>query len=541
MARSAKAELLRSITELLMIDDRFVDMGAQLEVYACKCGTDHSQIHDALEHEAVPAEVLPKVYGGRYDRLLRKYVGPPAKTELVKCHRGQVSLLTFDEKGVARVLALGAPGGGKTFAAVIRALLNCLERPNSTGGLVAPTNDRRRILWNEFMALVEPLGWIEYANESKKQIRLRNGCVIDVLAAKKPSAQHGNPLQGRSWDWAVVDESQNVDDDAQTEIDVRGRRAGTKYCVYETATNAQIPQFRIRLEKYKLSPVHRIIRYAGRENPFVEPGYWERLKSLMSEREYREKILVEDLPPEMLLYPRFSFAETIRPRPLNWADVTEQLVMQMFKLPGRRFVVAQDFGVLVNASILLKCYQEPNTGERLWWAVDEITTYRSGADQHAKALVSRYDASSLIVVADPHINSPDTDKSDYNQFKNAGLVIKTGSPAGERIPKKHRVGMVNALLEDATLQKKRRFFIDCDANRTASCPKLVQSFMAMQLGPGGEIEEVRKDHKDMSHWTAALGYGLFRWERVRGNDRIQFIRSGGEGDKNGHPNRLSRQ
>lgn len=462
--------------------------------------------------------LLPRVYGGRYDRIGRRYVGQPEQVQEISCHAGQVPLLTFDEPGVARVLALGAPGGGKTFAIIRRALLNALDLPNSIGGLVAPTGDRRQILWRDFLELVEPLGWIEDVSVSRKEIILLNRAVIQVLAAKKASNQYGSPLQGRSWHWACVDESQNVDDDSQVEIDTRGRRAGIRYIVFETATNAQVPSFRVRLEQYKSSPVHRVLRYAGQENPWVDAEYWERLRKLMSDRDYREKILAEDVPPELLIYPRFSFKDHLVKRPANLVDITERVTQERYNTP-RKYVIAQDFGVLVTASIVLKCYAAKG-GDRVWWAIDEITSYAgTTADLHARKLMQRYNAEDVLVIADPHFNTKEADKSDYHLFQREGLNIRPAVHG--KISKKHRIAMVNALLEDA--DGKRRLFIECDDNRNTPCKRLVQSFMSLQFNERGEAEADKKDYRDMTHWTAALGYGVFPWERVRGGQSLQVV------------------
>jgi hypothetical protein len=427
-----------------------------------------------------------------------------------------VPLLTFDDPGIARVLALGSPGGGKTFAIIRKALLLALDRPNSIGGVVAPTNDRRQIVWRDLVELLEPMGWIESVAETKKEITLANRTTFQVLAAKRASVQYGNPLQGRSWDWCCVDESQNVDDDSQTEIDTRGRRAGTAYRVYETATNAQVPAFRVRLERYKANPLHKILRYSGQENPWTALDYWERLRGLMSERDYREKILAEDVAPDLLVYPRFVYgtreaAGTVRPRPRT-PSITEQITAAKYGAP-RKYVVAQDFGVLVTASIFLRAWPGPRPGEVLWWAVDEITSWAgTTADLHARKLLQRYSPEDMVVVCDPHINSKDTDKSDYNLFRAEGLEVHPATHG--KISKKHRISMLNALLEDA--HGVRRFFVDCDEQqRRPACQKLVESFLSMQYDSNGESEP-RKDYRDMSHWTAAAAYGVFPWERIRG-------------------------
>jgi len=531
LPRSEKSLLREQIASLLRRDDRYIDLGAQLRVWRCPCGIPHREWPAGKPHDfaAEPAELLPTVYGGRYDRLLRKYVGEPKVIREIACHEGQIPVLTFDEPGVLRVLALGSPGAGKTFAAVRRALLMGIARPNSVGGLIAPTNDRRQILWRDFLEACPP-EWLEDVKTSKKEIVLANRTVIQVLAARASSAQYGSPLQGRSFDWAVVDESQNVTDEGHAEIATRGRRAGKRYIIFETATNAQVPAFRVRLESFKTAPDRRRINFTGFQNPWVEPDYWLRMKGDLSERDYREKILAEDVPPERLLYPRFDFAKTVVPRGQVPAfattdverqfysglrDVTEEITLKLYDRPCK-FIVGQDFGVLVNASVILKCYQN-RLGERLWWAIDEITS-NGETDIHARKILRFYNPAEIVVVADPHFNTKEADKSDYNIFKNAHLDTKPATHG--RITVEHRISMMNALLEDAV--GRRRFFIDCDANRQPKCKYLVQSLLISQRNEHGEPEKDRKSGiTDPSHWTSAVQYGMYPWEQIRAQGQAQ--------------------
>lgn len=541
MSRSERSLLREQIRSLLRADGRFVDMGAQLRVWRCTCGVAHreyarggSRHGQRHEGEAAPAELLPTVYGGRYDRLLRRYVGVPEQVREMKCHPGQVEVLTMDTTGILRVLALGSPGAGKTFAAVTRSLLMALARPNSTGGLIAPTNDRRQILWQAFLELVEPAGWLEDVSTTRKEITLVNRVIVQILAAKSSSKQYGNPLQGRSFDWAVVDESQNVDDEAHVEIAARGRRASKTFVIIETATNAQVPAFRVRLEHFKTNAQYRRINFTGYENPWIAPEWWERLRGDMSEREFREKVLAEDVPAEMLVYPRFQLAKTVAPRGVvpawvsdiqrrQWGklrDVTEQLTYERF---GRaaKYIIAQDFGVLVNAAEVLKAYRAAN-GDLLWWVIDEVTS-GGATDIHARKLLQYYDSDDVLVVADPHFNSKEADKSDYNIMRGEGLDVRPAATG--TISKKHRIAMVNALLEDAT--GRRRLFIDCDANGTPRCRMLTRSFLTSQYNDHGEPEKERKAGlSDPSHWTSAVGFGVFPWERTTSGGSVEYVGPG---------------
>ncbi len=507
------------VQELLMIRGRWIDTAIQLQLVR-RFGPGQTDFRGE--------EVLPSVYGGRFDRLLRMYVKPdesnggPLQAQIVQCHEGQLPLLLHNNPAHLRVVALGSPGAGKTFAAVRRALRNALDRPNSIGGMVGPTGDRRLILWRDFLELAEPLGFVKEVRPSKKEITLYNGTVIQVLAAGKPSRARGNPIQGRSWDWCVVDESQNVEEDAMAEISTRGRRAGSSYRIYETCTNASVPEFRLRLERYKESPQVTIVRFKGTMNPWVEPAYWERLRGDLSERDFTQLIDVEDVALEQLVYNQFVYGENLRPLPSphdpDWIDITKSLTLELYD-HAASWVVGQDFGVLVNASILLKAFRPrtpfgPDTKAPVtWWACDEITSWEQTASVHAMMIKERYpEVNDLLVIADPHFNTKEADKSDYHQFRQARLNI-VPSVHGQ-IPVKHRLTMVNSLLRDAN--KKHHLYISCDSTKRPSCQKLVEAMMSLQYDHTGRPQPPRKDRKDVTHWPDALGYGLYPFERLRG-------------------------
>lgn len=547
MPRGRRSLLIEEIEGLLRADgSRFVDMGAVLRAYRCTCNTDHVSWPAGRDHSpyfAEPAELVGRIHGGRYDRLLRRYVGPAQDLRELKCHEGQFQLLTLegddaygrrlDSPEVLRILALGSPGAGKTMGAVTRAILMALDRPNSTGGLIGPTGDRRQILWDAFLEIC-PQEWISSVRTSKKEITLANNTVIQVLAAKASSSQFGSPLQGRSFDWAVPDESQNIDDAGHTEIATRGRRAGGKYRIFETATNAQVPAFRVRLEQFKTNKLYRRINFTGFQNPWIEPEYWEKMRGEMSERDFREKILAEDLPPERMVYPRFNYSEHITPvgqipkwlsdiERKRWGrlrDVTEDITAERFSGRSARFIVAQDFGVLVNASVILKAFRN-SANELIWWATDEITTNNGATDYHSYALRKTYDPDDCAVIADPHFNSKESDKSDYNIFQEHGWKIWPAVHG--KITVKSRIAMFNALIEDAN--GSRRFFIDCDSTGKPRCKYLVRSLISSELDEQGLPEKDRKNGmQDPSHWPSAVQFGLYYWERTRGANRVEVVR-----------------
>lgn len=467
------------------------------------------------------AELLPRVYGGVYDKLRRRYVSPPVNVREIPVTRAQVPFVTGEDEGIIREMLLGAPGAGKTFALGDLGARWFLERPNSTWGAVGATNDRRMILWKQFLSLFAPFGWIESAPEKSKEIRLHNGTIIEVIAATAPSKQTGSPAQGRSWAGALVDEHQSIGKESHQEIDARGRRAGTKYKVGSSATNqTHLAEFRVELERFKVNANHRIHRVSGKENPFVDPAFYEGLRSRYSARDYEALIEGKDVPPEAVVYHQFSYTHNVRPRFANGVDITKRLTKQII---GRAYpyIAAQDFGVLVNATEILKAYQDPDTEETLWWVVDEIVSVRALAQAHARKILSKYPSDAVLVIADPHLNTKDADKSDYAAFRNEGLDIIRAREG--KIPIEARVSMVNALLSDA--DNVHRLFVDVDRHGEPVAPKLVQAFLTETRTADGRTEGRKDLVNDWSHYPSAVGYGLWKFERLRAkaSDSIKAI------------------
>lgn len=532
--KSQRRLLCEQITGLLAQENRLIDMAVRLRVHVKGPRGEHHPpapralaASEASRHQCPPGfgcYTLPRVYGGRWDRFLKRYIepNPPdlAITE-ISVHPGQLPGLLFDEAGVIDVLFLGAPRGGKTLGLIVGALLDSLERPMAQGGLVAPTSPRLGILWDDTIRLLGPLGWIAARRLSENEIHLHNGSVWKFVAAQSASRNLGVPLQGYTWAWARPDERQNIGDAAFAEILLRGASYGDAYRVRSSATNQNIAPFQRALDEYRSNPSKKLIPVPGKTNSFIADATWEAYKTSgnWAEEDYNRIINAEIIPAAGLIYKAFDGIESV-PRivPVR-RDITAELTHEIEggQGPAYPWIIGQDFGWQVNASVILKAYQDG--ADRVWFAVDELLTRGLTAAEHAQQLIAlmrrKYAAGpeQLYVVGDPHVNKPDTDESDYIQFRKAGL--RTRKASGSKIDIKHRFGMVNALLCDSS--RRRRMFIARDGNGTPCCPKLIESFKSYCFADNGKPEQYGKDsYRDPSHSSDALGYAVFPWEKMRG-------------------------
>lgn len=505
----------------------------------------HLHLRDTPEGKLGPA--LPGLFGGLWDRIACRYVDdanpsvlPKEGDELIdwldaevvarELHPGQVEAVLGNHDGLMRVMLLGGPGSGKTRGLSMVELKWCAQRPTTTGGMVAATSDRLYDpLWLDTLGVL-PKTWVERASEYEMRIDLVNGRRIEFVAAKEPSKLIGSAIQGKSWRDAGIDETQSIHDRSQMDVDERGRRYGTDYCVFETATRFGNPHFEDRLESYTPEKHAKIIKVSFRDNTFTDPAYFERMKDRYSERDFRRRFLLEDVAPENMAYPSYS-RENVRPAPIggNLEDVTRKITKELFgglagaPQNGAAWIVGTDWGTLCHASIWLKAFRDPkDPGRLLWWAMRETYTRSSSGDaargggataaDHMRRLMQFAHPSDFVVIGDPGINTKDTSKSDYHLARNEGVFVR---PAYFKpIEVKHRVSMFNVLCHDA--HGRRRFFIDCDDHGHPRCKDLAKHIRLVEIGPDGKLEGNRKNYSDPSHGPAATQFGMFPWERIRG-------------------------
>lgn len=510
MSATERQRLIKRLSQKLLPRHRLVPMWAQLRVW--RRGAD-GQAH--------PAELLPRLYGGVYDRLLKRYVRDakpgPGEVHEIPVHPGQLPLV-LHPGGKLRVMAFGGPGSGKTRAAVIWLVLAALTFPGKAFGNVGATGERTLRMVEAHHEVV-PSAWVDEESEhqGKRKHLWANGSRHDFRAAKEPSHAIGTPIQGVSWWRAVIDETQNVSDRAQRDVDERGRSAGGAYMIIETATNVDdLPGFAVKREEYKHAKNKQILRLNPMDNPWVELEYWDLIRENYTERQWRQRILSEDLEAESRTYYAFNFGVHVRPRPRQgdpeYVEITRQKTAER-GAEAREAIAGVDFGVLVNAAEMVRAYRHLPTRQVHWWVTGEITgSLTLGTGGFARQVVKAVggDPEDVVVYADPHVNTRDTDKSDIAQFRQRG--IETHPAGAPPIRVKHRVEMLNVLFDRCVL------FIDTVDGSSAACaPRLVQSLLTMQVDEQGNLEPIRKNgEKDPSHWPAALAYGLYPWNRIRG-------------------------
>jgi hypothetical protein len=505
--RSPRRALIERLRDRGDDTHRYIDCAVQLRVYRRGKGGD-----------AVPCELLPRAFGGVYDRFAAQYIAGrrPEKIHELKIHQGQLPL--FAEIGTARrrILALGAPGGGKTKGIAAVAVALSVRRANSLGGVIAPTQQSLGIIRGKILELLEPAGFVAEVSPGRNEIRLVNGTVLQFRGAARKSAATGSPIAGHDWHFAVEDEQNAIDDDALREVDARGRITAN-YQVFSSATNEALHQFQTRLQKYDANPQYVVHRFSGPDNAFTPLSYWEGLRADWSEEDYERYIRCLDVPKTGRVFPTFSYQLNTAKLPAANLDITGKLTYDKYRVPYQ-YVIGWDPGVIASASVVMKAYAGQGADERNWFVLGEITTRDATTEHHAADLVrwllsNGISLDSVLVLGDPHENK-DTDRSDYHQMRASGLTV-VRSNQGVQIERKHRISMTNALLKDAS--GRRRLYLAASELGPPRAQKLAECLGQLMYRPNGEIDYEHKTWRNLAHWGDALGYGLFPFEKLRGN------------------------
>lgn len=504
--RSPRKVYIERIHSLCVSDDadRFVDFACQVRLYKRDENGDPT-----------PDYWLPTVYGGRFDVLTGRYTGervPLEHVAEVSIHKGQLPLFNELRSTKRYVLGLGAPGGGKSLG--IAKIAQCLIalRPMSNGGIVAPTRDRLEVIWDKFLEILEPIGWISQVLPGKRIIKLRNGTKLKFVAAKKSSSKTGSPIAGKDWHWAIVDEQQNVDDEAMREVDARGRIT-KDFRIFSSATNEPIHEFQMRVRRYEASEAHVVIRFSGYDNCFTPLEHWEAAKANWNPDDFDRYIRCLDVPQEGRVYPEFSYTDSCSALPAR-TDITTSVTAKRYD-GSYKYIIGFDPGVICTASVILKAFSGERQDERLWMVMGEVTTRDKGTEWHAQELVKwlREHGSGpheVLVLQDPHENK-EADRSDLLVMRQAGFTVFLSN--GGPIERRHRISMVNALLMDVNRRRRLKLL-----NSSAGVPlanKLAES-LGNLMYKNGEIDMAHKTKYNLAHWSDALGYALFPFEQFRG-------------------------
>jgi hypothetical protein len=534
-------KLARRVNDRVYGFDRHVDIGVVLDVLRVD---PNGPI--ALDSGKRCSVVRSHRWGGVVDTkaTVPALVGPSRDPMRWVCSEAQEPIILHPDSVPLGDLVIGSEGSGKTTALAMWHHLRWIENLGEfrEGLQTAPTLERLGLVQREIGKLWRP-SWGYYANRDDfKGFELCDGTRIRFVSTAPRPQKQGSPIQGFNASWAGRDEAQDQTD-VHNDIESRGRAARRgRYKQLATATAKDDPHWREFRDGLIAGGAWSTCRLLVGESPFVAASFLaDKLRSGITDREFRRRYMAEDVPPETRLYSTWSREHNLRPVPLVGArKITSIVLRAKTGNPRHALLVGHDPGVAKSASVFLEAYQLPGEPDPVWWVRGELFTLHRSTEEHALEVlrIAKTFGCNLgptipeiaHVRAQPVGQSEDKPDLDvYRIFKRVGLDVraaqyrKDGTGTGH-IPRESRIEMVKRLLCDAA--GRRRLFVDCDELRRPVAPKLVEAFETMERDEQGRAERGPKDASDKSDAPCALGYGLWPFEKEAAGELRAAVRNG---------------
>jgi hypothetical protein len=499
--------------------------------------------------------------------------------------QAQADLILHDGP-IAWTLVQGSEGSGKTTVLAMWTAFRVLEHIGTTReiGLTAPTHGRMAHVRKK-IADHWPPRWCRFSVVDKKYTFLA-GPTVQLASAAQKSEEGGSPFQGFSW---VAQGGDEYQDHFKFDADLiaRGREAsavGVPYKRLETSTFKDSSAWRTfrAIAGSAVVPVNSnepegekrnlwyLTKLLGLESPFIGMDQWQAMRAGLTDREWRRRVLAEDVGPERQLYHTWERNEpandnarvlpaNLRPLPIGAVDVTRRELRAYANNAG--ILLGHDPGKRQHVTMFLKAYEFPENrrdqhGRPLpplvrWFVVDEVTSLstpdmpgydREGADPctveaHVAVVLNRLrtkwrcnlldaytggpsqNTPTALCRIDPHTNTGELHpgRTVKNRWKNAGIQALDAAYNDQQKPTpikvEERIDLLCTLLKNA--DGDRRLFVLCDDKGKPAAPKLVKAFETMERNEAGKAEWENKDNSDRSHWPSGTSFAVWLIEKPR--------------------------
>lgn len=565
-------------TQMSLIDQRalahYVDMGIELRVVE----------RDPNGQPLVPGNSEPmrvvgvhkfgglvKIYTDDTGTRTARIVGPSKNPQVWFASPAQADLIIHDGDA-PWVLVTGSEGSGKTTCLCMWVARMAIEHIGHEReiGITAPTFNRLTHVKREIKRWWRP-SWYRFSERYQK-FTFHVGPTVQLVSAVQRSEEAGSPIQGANWVAHAGDELQDHHE-REPDIEARGRSAPRGwYPRLNTSTFKDSPAWRtfrgkcVENARKAVGAIWHVTKLLGLDSPFISPRHWENLRDggTMTPREYRRRVLAEELGPEAQLYHCWDRGENgsgnLRILPslttsLGWEDVTAD-VLRPYAPQGVSLTVlaGHDPGKRQHVTVYLKAFRfqtDVRRGDRRprWYVVGETTSPDSTIEAHVAEVLKRLRSEwrcnevqrgpngqptiapapwQVLVRIDPHSKTGDEHpgRDFYSIWRSFGIVARAANYDGDKpaqIKVESRVNLVNTLLcaISDTEEGTRRLFVALDENgnpltkNPGQAEHVIDAFESMERNDRGEAEWEPKDRHDKSHWIAALGYAL--WAVERGN------------------------
>lgn len=399
---------------------------------------------------------------------------PVPKIDL-KLHRAQAQV--FMHPARFRILVAGRRFG-KTHLSKIEIVRAAKGKGKRTIWYVAPTYSMaREIMWDELLDAI-PSSWIAKKHETRLEIRLINGTVIQLKGADRPDT-----LRGRALYFMILDEFQDFGPEVWDKVlyptltTTRGRMLciGTPKSYnhfFKLYSMGQIP-------KNQRSGQWMSWQFPTISSPFFPPSEIAHARENLDPKTFRQEFEASFESMSGRVYYAFDRNKHVGKYPFN---------------PRLPIIIGQDFNVDPMSSVIMQV--QPN-GEV--WCVDEIHMPSSNALEVCEEIDRRYfrHKSQITLYPDPAgaNRSSSRGESDLDIFRQRGfrkLIYRKKHPLVS-----DRVATVNGMFQtaDGTI----KMYVD------ESCTKLIESLEQTIYKAG--TPQVDKS-QGTEHMCDALGYPI---------------------------------
>jgi hypothetical protein len=399
---------------------------------------------------------------------------PVPKIDL-KLHFGQAEVSRSPAR--FRVLVAGRRFG-KTHLSKVEIIKACRGKGKRTIWYVAPTfSMAREIMWDELLDAL-PASWVVKKHETRLEIRLINGTVIQLKGADRPDT-----LRGRALYFMILDEFQDFRSEVWDKVlyptltTTKGRALiiGTPKSYnhfYEVYRKGQI-------EKNRRSGQWWSWQFPTIMSPFFPPSEIKHARENLDPKTFRQEFEASFESMSGRVYYAFERAIHVGQYPFN---------------PRLPIIVGQDFNVDPMSSVIMQV--QPNGDV---WIVDEICLPNSNSVEVCEELDRRYfrTKSQITLYPDPAgaNRASSRGETDLDIFRERGfrkIIYKKKHPLVS-----DRVAVVNGMFRTADGTVK--MYVD------ASCLKMIESLEQTIYKAGTPTVD---KSQGAEHMADALGYPI---------------------------------
>jgi hypothetical protein len=354
----------------------------------------------------------------------------------------------------------------------------CSGKGKRTIWYVAPTfSMAREIMWDELIDAIPP-AWVAKKHETRLEIRLINGTVIQLKGADRPDT-----LRGRALYFMILDEFQDFRPEVWDKVlyptltTTKGRALiiGTPKSYnhfYEVYRKGQI-------KKNRESGQWWSWQFPTILSPFFPPSEIAFAKANLDPKTYRQEFEASFESMSGRVYYAFDRNRHVGKYPFN---------------PKLPIIVGQDFNVDPMSSVIMQIQANGDI-----WIVDEICLPSSNAEETCEELDRRYfrHKNSITLYPDPAgaNRSSSRGESDLDVFRERGfkkILYKKKHPLVS-----DRVAVVNSMFKSAD-GTARMFVAD-------HCSKTIESLEQTIYKAGTPVVDKSQSQE---HMADALGYPI---------------------------------